>query len=103
MVFSNYNDLLKPSSLDNFQESLGKINGHTFNSLINILIEEKINFEVINGYDKTSEDEDIKEFNKISFKFNNLKDIDKICNDYELKDVFNIVKIKDIYTFTVNK
>jgi len=101
MIYCNYNTLLKPSSLENFTESLDLPNGYIFNSLVNIFVDEEVNYETIEGFNKSTKDKDIKLFNKISFRFNDLKEIDKIIKEYELMDVFNIEKNKNIYTFIV--
>lgn len=99
MVYNNYNKLLKPSSLDNFQKSLDCPNGYIFNSLVNLFTDEQVKFEITEGYNNDSKDEKIKYFNKISFKFQNLKEIENILKNYELDGIFNIYKDKNIYTF----
>lgn len=101
MQFKNYNDLLNPTDLQNFQSSLGKPNGFTFNSLINIFEEENLKYEIKSGFNAESKDADIKEFNKIQFKFLDEKKFNKICEEYSLENIFNINKSKNIYTFNI--
>lgn len=99
MSFSNYNELLKPSDIDNFRVSLDKPNGYTFNSLLNILNDEKVKYKVLDGYNMNSKDSDISEFNKITIRFSSQKQIDNIFKEYSLEEVFNITKDKKTYTF----
>lgn len=113
MIYFYYNDLLQPSDhldnqsilesidLDNFRESLDKKHGVKFNNLINILNLEEVQYSVSEGFDYKSDDNLICNFEKISFVFDNTKDIDSILEKYGLDGVFNILKKKNKYTFTI--
>lgn len=101
MEYKFYNNLLKPSSLDNFEQSLDKSGGYYFNSLLNILEENSIGYKVVEGFNYQSDDKDIKEFNKITIEFNDIKKINNICKDYSLHEVFNIKQNKKTFTFTL--
>ena len=99
MQFNNYNNLLETSDLENFHSSLDKPNGYTFNQLVNILADEDVSYEIVDGFDKDSKDKEIKEFNKITIKFDkkNQSKWEKVCKDYSLYEAFNIKHNKDTY------
>lgn len=109
MVFYYYCDLLQPSNnentldLENFKNSLIKINGLKFNKLINIMLLENLIFEVKEGFDYKSEDKLVSEFSKISFIFNDIDDINKLITKYCLDGEFNILKENNKYTFIVRE
>lgn len=114
MIYFYYKELLQPSEpldnesiddsdLDNFRESLNKKHGFQFNNLINILKLEKIQYSVKEGFNYKSDDDLICNFEKISFVFDNTKDIDSILENYGLDGIFDVLKKKNKYTFTIKK
>lgn len=94
-------DPLYNSDLNNFRESLDKKHGYQFNILVNILNNESIQYKVIEGFNYNSKDQQICNFEKISFVFKKAKDIDSVIGKYRLDDIFNINKDKKNYTFII--
>lgn len=104
MIFRNYNSLLQPSNKENFYDSLSKTSGFLFNSLINILEDEKIDYKVKQGFDSLSKDIEINSFNKITLELNDdINVIEKLFEDYAIYDIFNIINKSKQYIFLVKE